>query len=310
MFDIGDWLNASGSASEKSPMDSLLFIAAGIPLYAPHFSQEHLHVEFLEWLTNSLLATFLVVAAVVYWARKATKNMQVVPGPSQNLFEAVIVALHEMLEGIVGKHMINRVFSLLATFFIFILIANWFGLLPGVGSVGWGEKEPGFLPAYIPHVEVPVMRPTTADLNMTLGISAVFMVMWLYWTIREIGVGGFMSHTFGVKGGLKGVMALALFPIFFFVGIIEIISMLFRPVSLSLRLFGNVYAGENLLATMITLGNTLGFPSVFAYLSSILLPIPFYFLELLVGLLQAFVFTLLCAVYIQLSTSHDEEEAH
>jgi len=291
-------------------MDSFLLIAASIPLSAPHFSGEYLRVGFLEWLTNSLVATFLVVAAVVFWARKATKNMQVVPGPSQNLFEAVIVALHEMLEGIVGKHMINRVFSLLATFFIFILIANWFALLPGVGSIGWGEKEPGFLPAYIPRVDVPLLRPTTADLNMTLAMSAVFMVMWLYWTVREIGFGGFMSHTFGVKGGLKGAMALALFPIFLFVGIIEVISMLFRPVSLSLRLFGNVYAGENLLVTMITLGNTMGFPKVFAYVSSILVPIPFYFLELLIGLLQALVFTLLCAVYIQLTTSHDEEEAH
>jgi F-type H+-transporting ATPase subunit a len=291
-------------------MVSFSFIAAGIPLSAPNFSEEHLHVDFLEWLTNSLVATFIVVAAVVYWARQATKKMELIPGPSQNLFEAVIVALHEMLEGIVGKHMINRVFSLLATLFIFILIANWFGLLPGVGSIGWGEKEPGFLPGYIPHVEVPVLRPTTADLNMTLGMAAVFTAMWLYWTIREIGVGGFINHTFGVKGGLKGIMALLLMPIFLFVGAIEVVSMAFRPVSLSLRLFGNVYAGETLLSTMITLGDTLGFPKWAAYLSSVVLPIPFYFLELLVGLLQAMVFTLLCAVYIQLSTSHDEEEAH
>lgn len=291
-------------------MVSHFLIAAGLPLYAPNFSQEDVGVGFLEWLTNSLVATFIVVTAIVYMARQATKKMELIPGPSQNLFEAVIVALHEMLEGIVGKHMINRVFSLLASLFIFILIANWFGLLPGVGSIGWGEKEPGMLPANIPHVEVPILRPTTADLNTTLGMATVFMFAWLYWTLREIGFGGLMNHTFGVKGGLKGLMALSLFPIFFFVGIIEVISTLFRPVSLSLRLFGNVYAGETLLTTMITLGNTLGFPKWIAYLSSVLLPIPFYFLELLVGLLQAMVFTLLCAVYIQLSTSHDEEEAH
>lgn len=287
-------------------MVSFSIIAASLPLNAPNFSREHLHVGFLEWLTNSIVATFIVVAAVVFWARQATKKMELVPGPSQNLFEAVIVALHEMLEGIVGKHMINRVFSLLATLFIFILIANWFGLLPGVGSVGWGHREDGFL--NVPHVEVPLLRPTTADLNMTLGMATVFMIMWLYWTIREIGVGGFVNHTFGVKGGLKGLMAISLFPIFVFVGCIEVISMAFRPVSLSLRLFGNVYAGETLLSTMITLGQTLGFPKWVAYASSVILPVPFYFLELLVGLLQALVFTLLCAVYIQLSTSHDEEE--
>ena len=280
-------------------------IAAGLTLNAPSFSLEHLGVSYLEWLTNSLVATFLVVGAVVFWARQATRRMELVPGPTQNLFEAVIETLHDMLEGIVGKHMVSRVFSLLASLFIFILIANWFGLLPGVGSIGWGHPAPG---GHGFEVLVPLLRPTTADLNMTLGMATVFMGFWLYWTIAEIGVGGFLKHNFGVKGGLKGAMALALFPIFFFVGIIEIISILFRPVSLSLRLFGNVYAGENLLTTMITLGNTLGLPTWVAYLSSILLPIPFYFLELLVGLLQAFVFTLLCAVYIQLSTSHDEDE--
>ncbi len=288
-------------------MESFSLIAAGLTLNAPHFSEETLGVGYLEWLTNSLVATFLVVAAVVYWARRATQSVELVPGPTQNLFEAVVEALHDMLEGIVGKHMVARSFSLLATLFIFILIANWFSLLPGVGSIGWGHPGPeghGF------EVTVPLLRPTTADLNMTFGMAAVFMCFWLYWTISEIGVGGFLNHTFGVKGGLKGLMALLLFPIFFFVGIIEVISILFRPVSLSLRLFGNIFAGETLLTTMITLGNSLGFPVWLAYASSILLPIPFYFLELLVGVLQAFVFTLLCAVYIQLSTSHDEEEEH
>lgn len=288
-------------------MESFSLIAAGLTLNAPHFSEETLGVGYLEWLTNSLVATFLVVAAVVYWARRATQSVELVPGPTQNLFEAVVEALHDMLEGIVGKHMVTRSFSLLATLFIFILIANWFSLLPGVGSIGWGHPGPeghGF------EVTVPLLRPTTADLNMTFGMAAVFMCFWLYWTISEIGVGGFLNHTFGVKGGLKGLMALLLFPIFFFVGIIEVISILFRPVSLSLRLFGNIFAGETLLTTMITLGNSLGFPVWLAYASSILLPIPFYFLELLVGVLQAFVFTLLCAVYIQLSTSHDEEEEH
>jgi F-type H+-transporting ATPase subunit a len=105
-------------------------------------------------------------------------------------------------------------------------------------------------------------------------------------------------------------MAMLLAPIFFFVGIIEIVSIGFRPVSLSLRLFGNIFAGENLLITMITLGKTLGVPGWLSAIISVIVPIPFYFLELLVGLLQAMVFVLLCAVYIQLSTTHDEEEAH
>lgn len=283
-------------------------IAAGLTLNAPNFSQDHLGVSYLEWLTNSIVATFIVVATIVYLARQATRRLEIIPGPSQNIFEAVMVILYDTLEGIVGKHMVTKVFSLLATLFIFILTANWFGLLPGVGSIGWGEVTGSF--RSISSVDVPILRPTTADLNMTLGMSVIFMGFWLYWTVTEVGVWGFLKHEFGVKGGLKGVMALLLAPIFFFVGIIEIVSIGFRPVSLSLRLFGNIFAGENLLTTMITLGKTLGVPDWISAIISVTIPIPFYFLELLVGLLQAMVFVLLCAVYIQLSTTHDEGEEH
>jgi len=233
--------------------------------------------------------------------------MQLIPSGAQNLFEAVVETLYDTLEGVVGQGMAKRSFSLLASIFIFILFSNWFGLFPGVGSIGWGERVSGILPVNIFHVNIPVLRPTTADLNMTLALSAVFMVLWLYWSISEVGVKGFINHIFGVKGGLSGVMALFLFPIFVFVGLIEVISIVFRPVSLSLRLYGNIYAGESLLTTMLTLGQEFHFPAWLAVISSIVLPIPFYFLELLVGLLQALVFMLLCAVYIQLSTSHDDD---
>lgn len=281
-------------------------LAATVPLQAesPFDALAGAHPGYLEWLTNSCFVAAIVVGIVIWWARSATRKMQLVPGPRQNLFEAVIEGLFTTVEGIVGHHMARKVFPLLASIFIFILVANWFALLPGVGSMGWGEKS-GFLT--LKTVEVPLLRPATADLNMTLGIAAFFMVMWFIWTIRELGVVGFLDHTFGVKGGLKGLMAVLLFPIFLFVGLIEVISILFRPVSLSLRLFGNVFAGENLLVTMITLGKSLGLPDFVAFAMSLIVPVPFYFLEILIGLLQATVFTLLCAVYIQLSTSHDEE---
>jgi len=286
-------------------MDSFITLAAALTLDAPSFSERHLGVSYLEWLTNSIFVAAVVALVVLALARQATRQVRLVPGPTQNLFEAVLEALHDMLEGIVGKHMVGRVFGLLATMFIFILVANWFALLPGIGSIGWGHSTPnGF------EVEVPLLRPSTADLNMTLGVAVVFMIFWLYWTIREIGFGGFIHHTFGVKGGVKGLIAILLIPIFFFVGLIEIVSIIFRPVSLSLRLFGNVFAGENLLTTMITIGKQMGFPESVAMVASVVIPLPFYFLEILVGLLQATVFTLLCAVYIQLSTSHDEDEAH
>lgn len=280
-----------------------LILSAALTLHASEFSGEHLHADFLGWLTNSILVAAVVTLLIYSWARAATRQMSMVPGPTQNLFEALVEVLHEMLEGIVGHHMIKKCFSLLATLFIFILVSNWFGLLPGVGSIGWGEPTgKGF------EVEVPVLRPATADLNMTLGMAVVFMVMWLIWTVQEVGWKGFLEHMFGVKGGIRGVLYFLLAPLFFFVGIIEVISTLFRPVSLSLRLFGNIFAGENLLTTMITLGKSLGLPNAVAWLLSITIPVPFYFLELLVGLLQATVFTLLCAVYLQLSTAHEEDD--
>jgi len=277
--------------------------AAAIPLNAQSFWAEMNRVSFLEWFTNSIFLSGVVTLTVVMLARRATRNVELVPNGPQNLFEAVVGALYETFEGIVGHHMIAKVFPLLASLFIFILISNWFALIPGVGSIGWGEKT-GVLT--LSQVQVTLLRPGTADLNLTLALAAVFMIMWFYWTIQELGVGGFIKHTFGVKGGVKGLMLIPLGFIFAFVGIIEIVSMAFRPVSLSLRLFGNVFAGENLLGTMITLGKTMGLPDIVAYLSSIVIPIPFYFLEILIGLLQAMVFTLLCAVYIQLSTTHDD----
>jgi len=279
----------------------LPFIAAIVPIQAePIFAKVIGEWTKGSWLTNSILVSALLVVVLVGWAHRSTRRMQLIPGSAQNLFEFIVATLYDFFEGIVGKHMAPRVFSLLASLFLYILAANWFGLLPGVGSIGWKEAGGGM---------VPLLRPTTADMNTTIGLAIVFMIFWFYWTLQEVGLASFLKHIFGVKGGVKGAMAYCLMPIFFFVGMIEVVSILIRPVSLSLRLFGNVFAGENLLTTMMTLGKTLGFPDWLAHLSSVLLPVPFYFLELLIGLLQAFVFALLCAVYLNLSTDHDEEES-
>lgn len=261
--------------------------------------------------TNSLIVAAIVAAIVLFFARRATRTMELVPNRgSQNVFEAVIEALYDMLEGIVGRHMVAKAFPLLATLFLFILVSNWFGLLPGVGTIGFNPASQGRgVGLSLPEVENPLLRPANADLNLTLGMALVFTFFWTIWSFQELGVGGFFSHIFGPKGEVKGFLKYPLIAIFVFVGFIEVLSIAFRPVSLSLRLFGNIYAGENLIHAMSTLGETMGMPAAVSYLMKVLIPIPFYFLELLVGAVQALVFTLLCAVYLKLTTSH-EEGAH
>ncbi|MDF1853327.1 MAG: F0F1 ATP synthase subunit A [Verrucomicrobiales bacterium] len=259
--------------------------------------------EIAGWFTNSILVAIFVTGAVLLFTSMATRRMALIPDGKQNLVEFVIEFLYGQVEGIVGKHVAPRAFPLLATVFIFIITANWAGLIPGVGTIGMGIKSG---PLSVSEVTTPFFRPATADLNMTLALAAVFMIVWLWLSISELGVWGTLVHIFGPKGGLQGALKYALMPIFIFVGFIEIVSIAFRPMSLSLRLLGNIFAGETLLVTMGTLGEKIGASGFVAFLTSVIFPLPFYFLEILVGALQATVFTLLCAVYIKLSTTHEE----
>jgi len=259
------------------------------------------------WLTNSIFVAAIVTICVVLFTRMATKRMELIPSGKQNFVEFIIEFLYGQVEGIVGKHVAPKAFPLLATVFIFILTANWFGLIPGVGTIGFGEK---IGPLSLSEVTDPILRPATADLNMTLALAVVFMVIWAWLSISELGLWGTIVHIFGPKGGLRGFLKYALMPIFIFVGVIEVVSIIFRPMSLSLRLLGNIFAGETLLVTMGGLGELLGASGFVAWILSVLFPLPFYFMEILVGALQATVFTLLCGVYIKLSTTHDDEDHH
>src|SRR5271165_2126595 len=121
------------------PMELTYLLAAESPTVSanPLFTS-------IPWFTNSMLVTIIVTILVVVWARRSTAKMTLVPNGVQNLFEAIVETLYVTFEGIVGKHMIPKVFSLLGTLFIFILAANWFGLVPGVGTIGLGE--PGGAP--------------------------------------------------------------------------------------------------------------------------------------------------------------------
>jgi F-type H+-transporting ATPase subunit a len=264
-------------------------------------------VGFLSFLTNSCFVAAISLVLILWVSRKATTNMQLVPHPSQNFFEFIVEFFYNQIEGIVGPKVAPKCFPLLATLFIFILVSNLSGLVPGVGTIGWGEGNGGIV---LHEVDRPLFRPATADLNLTLGMALVVFAFWIYITVRETGVWGFFKHTFGAKGGMKGLMGAMMAVIFFFVGLIELMSILLRNVTLPMRLYGNIFAGENVLHTMSTMLDGHG-PGI-SFIGSVILPLPFYFMELLVGALQAMVFTLLTAVYIKLSTDHgdDHGEAH
>lgn len=250
-------------------------------------------------ITNSMIVSWIVALGLILFARAATRQIRAVPDGLQNFWEWLVESLYSLLEGIIGGDLIKRTFWFFATIFILILFTNWFGLLPGVGTIGWGhDSAHGFV------VTEPLLRGGNADLNMTSAMALTFFALWFVWALQANGVTGFFLHLFGPKGDATGFLKWLLIVVFFLVGFLEVISILFRPVSLSFRLYGNIFAGENMLESMLVLVPWLGW----------LLPIPFYFLELLVGLVQALVFMLLTAVFTMMICQHEEghgaEAAH
>ncbi len=242
-------------------------------------------------ITNSMVVTWIVAIGLIVFARVATRHMKQVPDGAQNFLEWLIAGLYDFLEDVIGPHLVKRTFWFFATIFIFILAANWFGLVPGVGTIGWGHQTPeGF------KIDEPLLRGANADLNLTLAMALVFFACWFVWALQEVGPRGFLKELFAPKGETSGLLKLLMVVVFFAVGCLEIVSILFRPVSLSFRLYGNIFAGENMLEAMSRLVPGLGW----------LLPIPFYFLELLVGLVQALVFMLLTAVFTLLICQHED----
>jgi F-type H+-transporting ATPase subunit a len=242
-------------------------------------------------ITNSMIVTWIVAIALIAFAQMATRKMTEVPGGAQNLFEWLVESVYNLLESIIGRHLVERTFWFFATVFFFILAANWIGLVPGVGTIGWGHyTDHGF------KVEQPLLRGANADLNLTLAMALIFFGCWIVWALQEVGVRGVVKELFAPKGETAGAMKVLMAFVFVAAGLLEVISILFRPVSLSFRLYGNIFAGENMLEAMATIVPGLGW----------LLPVPFYFMELLVGLVQALVFMLLTAVFTLLICHHEE----
>jgi len=243
-------------------------------------------------ITNSMVVSWAVAIGLIAFAQIATRKMEQVPTGAQNFVEGLVEGLYNFLSGIIGPHLADRTFWFFATIFIFILSANWVGLIPGVGSIGWGQQTShGFT------ISQPLLRGANADVNMTLAMALVFFACWIVWGLREVGPVGFFKELFAPKGESQGVLKVLMVVVFFAAGCLEVVSILFRPISLSFRLYGNIFAGENLLEAMSKLVPGFGW----------LVPIPFYFLELLMGLVQALVFMLLTAVFTMLMCQHETE---
>jgi F-type H+-transporting ATPase subunit a len=244
-------------------------------------------------VTNSMVVTWIVALWLVVFARYATRGMTRVPDGAQNFLEWIVERLYGLLEGLLGHPLVDRTFWFFGSVFIFILSANWLGLVPGVGSIGWGRQLPG---GFV--LDQPLLRGANADVNMTLAMALVFFGAWIAWAIRSNGVLGFLKELFAPKGESTGPLRILLILVFFVAGCLEIVSILFRPISLSFRLYGNIFAGETMLETMSRVPR-IGW----------LVQVPFYFLELLVGLVQALVFMLLTAVFTLLICQHHEQPA-
>jgi F-type H+-transporting ATPase subunit a len=248
-------------------------------------------------LTNSMLMVWLAAGLIVLFCQLATKKMALVPAGFQNFAEWLIESLYDFLANLLGPHLTKRTFWFFGSVFFFILVSNYLGLIPGVGTAGqdlWGDhgNKVGFLPW---------LRGANADVNMTAAMSFTFALLWFYWAITENGLKALFAHIFAPKGNFSGIMLALMIPVFLFVGLLETISIAIRPVALTFRLFGNIYGGEQTLEKLMAL-----MPKTLAFLPAL----PFYFMELLVGFVQALVFTLLCAIFLKLICDHGEEEHH
>lgn len=248
-------------------------------------------------ITNAMINGWIAVFFFLVVALVASRRKGIVPKGIHNVTEAIVEFMLTEVQKVTGDTKRAKQFlPIVGTIFLFILFSNWLGLLPGTGSIGvWGMHEG--------HVAlIPLLRPAASDLNLTLAIAAFAVLASHFFGLVKLGPINHMSKFVNIRGIFqslkKGPVAIVVAIIEFGVGLIEIVSEVAKVVSLSLRLFGNIFAGEVLLTVMLGL---------MAYV----LPIPFMFLELLVGVIQATVFAMLTLAYLTVATeSHGHEEEH
>lgn len=222
-------------------------------------------------ISNALITTWLVMAILVAASLLLTRRLTMIPSEAQSIAEVVVAGLYDFFSSVTGKY-IREVFPLVATLFLFILAANWVGLLPGVGTIGLFHGEEF----------TPLLRGATADLNTTVALALFAMVAIQYFGFKAAGI-HYGKRFFNFTN-----------PIYFFLGILELISELSKIISFAFRLFGNIFAGEVLLTVM-------------AFLMPFVVPLPFLTMELFVGFIQALVFSMLTAVFLSVAVSHGEE---
>lgn len=233
-------------------------------------------------ITNSLIMTWLAMLVILVIGSLAAARPTVIPSKLQNLVEAVLEFFANLANSVLqDRNLTRRVFPLTCTFFLLIVISNWLGLIPGVGTIGYFHELHG------QSLLTPLLRPTNADINSTLSWAIISVIATQVLGIATLGFFAHMGKFLNFRG-----------PIDFFVGILEAFSEVAKLISFSFRLFGNVFAGEVLL-------------TVIAFLVPFIVPLPFYFLELFVGLIQGLVFSMLTLVFIKVATlAHNHEPEH
>lgn len=246
-------------------------------------------------ITNSLLSSVLALVIVITVSLVIKKNTKKVPRGIQNVMEMIIEGFLGIFDGVTGSRKKSLKFApLVLAFFFFVLINNWLGIIPGVGSIGQIVSHNG------EKLFIPYLRGATADLNTTLALATLGVVLSHIIGVVTIGWWKYLNKFINIKAFLeipgkirKDPMIILVNPIKAFVGLIEIVGELAKVASLSFRLFGNVFAGEVLLASM---------SAILAYG----IPIPFLFLEVLVGLIQALIFAMLILTYLTINTTAEE----
>lgn len=234
-------------------------------------------------VTNSLIMSLLASGVLLAAAFLIRRSLSAIPGKLQSILEIVLEEVLRIMENIFGsRKTAEEYLPIIATVFLFILTSNWLGLLPIVGPIGVYES------AMAEHGKtlVPLFRSPASDLNFTIALAIISVIGVNFFAVLALGIRAHAGKFFTLKN-----------PIYTFVGLLEFLSEFVKIISFSFRLFGNVFAGEVLL-------------TIVGFLAPYFLPLPFLFLEVFVGLVQAFIFATLTLVFLAMSIKPHEEYAH